>query len=226
MIKIKNILIVFLLIGIVNILSANSLFDPYLKAYNIKVDLLNSLPKNHKYKIVMLGDSIIAGGHWKTLLKNDKVLNLGVGSDLTDITIENKKYGLINRIDKLNSRFKKAFIMIGINDFGFQKSVDEVFNTYIKIIKKIQDKKIEPIIQSTLYIKKNKYGFDYEKMNKKVKELNYRLYNYCKKNNLVYIDITKELTKDNLLIKEYTWDGVHLNKKGYEIWSEIIKKKM
>ncbi|WP_321311710.1 GDSL-type esterase/lipase family protein [Halarcobacter sp.] len=226
MIDFKNILILFFIINYFNFISANNIFDSYLKEYENKYNLLNNLPENHNYKIAMLGDSITAGAYWNELLDNQKVLNLGVSADQTNLIINNKKYGLISRIDNLDNGFNKAFIMIGINDFGFNKSVSSVFNSYIKIIRKIEKNNIEPVIQSTLYMTKNEFKLDYKEINKKVEKLNKLLYDYCIKNDLIYISVNTKLSNNNLLMDKYTVDGIHLNDKGYEIWSEIIKKKM
>ncbi|XOB61340.1 GDSL-type esterase/lipase family protein [Campylobacterota bacterium DY0563] len=207
-------------------LFANTQPKIYFEEYKTKEELLKKLPDNHSYKIAMLGDSITAAAKWKSLLGRNDVLNLGVASDVTDVQINGDSYGLINRIENLDKKFDDVFLMIGVNDFLFQRDVSNVFEKYKNIIEKLEKKGIKPIIQSTLFIRKNNYGFSAEEMNEKIKQLDILLRIYCEKNNLKYLNLNKYLSQNNTLINEYTWDGIHLNQKGYEIWADIIKKKI
>jgi len=200
--------------------------EPYVKGYLAKKEQLLKLKNTHDFKIVMIGDSLTAGNNWNKSLDRKDILNMGQGSDFTYIKLKNLELGIINRLDGLDSLYKKAFLMIGINDFNKKKEPEDVFKTYIKIINYIKDKQIEPIIQSTLYITKNKYNWDYNFLNQKVKTLNDLLETYCKKHNIKFIDLNKNLSENDTLNQQYTYDGVHLNQNGYVKWSSIIKPYM
>ena len=63
-----------------------------------------------------------------------------------------------------------------------------------------------------------------DRNNKKIKELNKRLKDYCKENGIVYINLYETLADSEGNIKlEYTKEGLHLSDKGYEAVTKIIK---
>ena len=43
-------------------------------------------------------------------------------------------------------------------------------------------------------------------------------------NDIIYIDYYSEMVGDNRGLKKYTTDGVHLNKMGYDVMCEVVKK--
>jgi len=196
----------------------------YFKEYMSHKKKLDNLKNNHSYKIIMLGDSLTAGNNWNNSFQTKYILNMGQGGDYTELNLTHYSLGLINRIDGLDTKYKKAFLMIGINDFIGNKEVNSVFSSYKKIIKKIQEKHIKIFIQSTLYIRKNKYNFDYKTINKKVSLLNQLLIDYCNKNEIPFINLNSILSQDRKLKKQFTYDGIHLNKDGYKEWIKTIKK--
>ena len=100
---------------------------------------------------------------------------------------------------------------LGINDIGRYEDVANIFSNYKNIISILTENNITPYVQSTLLTSINDY-------NLKVIELNILLKKYCEDNGIQFIDLNKELSKDNRIIEEYTGDGVHLNAKGYQIW--------
>ena len=54
--------------------------------------------------------------------------------------------------------------------------------------------------------------------------LNEKLKNYAKENNLIFIDLNKQLAPNKTLKNEFSYDELHLNGKAYKIWTETIKK--
>ena len=203
----KNIIISLSLLASFAFAAAN--LDPY---YLHKKSQFEMLEQNDKYKTVMIGDSITDGGLWNELLNNDLIQNRGIAGDTTD--------GVLDRLNSVNKNLKQAFIMIGINDFFQEKSVDYVFSNYLKIIENLQQKGIKVYIQSTLFVGESKPT----KYNEKVEALNEKLKNYAKENNLIFIDLNKQLAPNKTLKNEFSYDELHLNGKAYKIWTETIKK--
>ncbi|MDX9901510.1 MAG: GDSL-type esterase/lipase family protein [Aliarcobacter sp.] len=183
--------------------------DPY---YLHKKSQFEMLEQNDKYKTVMIGDSITDGGLWNELLNNDLIQNRGIAGDTTD--------GVLDRLDSVNKNLKQAFIMIGINDFFQEKSVDYVFSNYLKIIENLQQKGIKVYIQSTLFVGESKPA----KYNQKVEALNEKLKSYAKENSLIFIDLNKILASNKTLKNEFSYDELHLNGKAYKLWTQEIKK--
>lgn len=172
----------------------------------------------------MIGDSITAEANWNKLLLRDDVLNMGQNSEQIVTQILAEDYGLLNRIDGLDSLYEKAFLMIGINDLISEKNLLDIFNNYVALLNKIRDNRIEPIVQSILYITQNNYGIDYIIINNKVKELNHLLEEYCHAHNIEFINLNIKLSENKQLLEKNTYDGVHLSGEGYKKWVENIKK--
>ena len=73
-------------------------------------------------------------------------------------------------------------------------------------------------------------AFDYPwspglKPNEKIPKLNRQLQSYSDNHNIVYVNYFAEMTDgNNGLIKSYTYDGVHPNKKGYQLMGTLLEK--
>jgi len=180
--------------------------------YNVRRSLFEVYqPKD--IRIVMLGDSITYKVDWNELLSRTDVANRGIGNDNTK--------GFINRLSDiyvLNP--ETCFIMGGINDFIRGVSANKVFINYTKILKDLQNNGITPIIQSTLYVSETISNWSI--INKKVDELNKMLREYTNKEDVIFIDVNKELSTGGALDSIYTYDGVHLLGSGYVKWRDLI----
>ena len=176
------------------------------------------------FETVMLGDSITEWADWNKLLNRDDTANFGIGGDKAS-------YLPYRLSDVYLAKPKKCFLMIGINDFTGNDSVENVFENYKSIAEDIRGHNIEIIIQSVLYISKKASGFEqigknWEEINIKVSSLNDLLKEYCVKNDIIFVNINDTLSKNGMLEDANTPDGLHLNKKGYEKWKEMIIKYM
>lgn len=188
-----------------------------------KLAVLHSLHLNKQnYEIIMLGDSITAGGNWEQLLKGYNVANYGIPGDTTD--------GMLLRLEEIYMASpKKIFIMIGTNDTAFinpnlndDYTIITVFNNYQKIVNSLRKNGIEVIIQSTLNVLSENTG----RSNAEINRLNNLLKIFCSENDIKYLDINSVLTKNGLLQEQYTSDGLHLNEKGYEQWKLLITQEL
>jgi lysophospholipase L1-like esterase len=181
--------------------------------YEILNKLFPVYDETYKYKIVMFGDSITAGVAWNELLGINYIANRGIGGDTTS--------GFIKRLGNIYElKPEICFIMGGINDIHSGITVDEILKNFEMIIENLHQKGIEVIIQSTLYVSKERPNW--QTVNKAVDELNNGLKSVCVKNNLLYIDVNTILSSDNALNKKYTYDGVHLFGSGYNEWKKLI----
>jgi lysophospholipase L1-like esterase len=167
----------------------------------------------NEFEIVMLGDSITEGTNWNKLLNRKDIANFGIGGDRAS-------YLPYRLSDVYLAKPRKCFLMIGINDFAGNDSVENVFGNYISIIEDIKKHNIEIIIQSTLYMSRK--ASRWEGINKKVNSLNELLKEYCIENNMIFLNINETLSKNKILEEKNTPDGIHLNKTGYEKWKKIL----
>ncbi|MCU7494552.1 MAG: GDSL family lipase [Ignavibacteria bacterium] len=180
--------------------------------YWLQTGLYNIYRTQHA-NIVMLGNSITHGVNWNELMGRNDIAERGIPSDNVE--------GFLNRLDyiyKLNPRI--CFIMGGINDIYSGYSAEAVFSEYVQVIKGLQDHKIIPVIQSTLFVS-TKWHNARDK-NPEVSKLNALLKDYAEKNNLLFVDLIAKMTRDGLLRDELTYDGLHLNANGYAIWRDEL----
>ena len=165
--------------------------------------------------IVFIGNSITEqGGNWDKRLNNPKIKNRGISGDMTE--------GILARLGEIYYyKPKKVFIKIGINDlFTDNLSAEYVGNNILKIVDNIRlnSPKTKIYVQTIL-------PTTTEKIILKIKTTNTILKNASLKNTYTLIDLHSVFADENdMMKKELTVDGVHLNEAGYKVWVAYIKK--
>ncbi len=185
--------------------------------YQHRVALFNSLKIKQGSK-VFIGDSITEQCIWNELFGDNRLINRGIGGDITE--------KVLNRLDFLDgTKPSTVFLMIGTNDLGQNKSLEEIINNYQKIIQELSKKLPDAVIymQSVLPINQNLFFMkrDYY-TNENIDLLNVMIQKLVKEN-VRYLELNK-FFKDkngNLDIK-YSSDGLHLNGDGYQKWKDIF----
>ena len=175
--------------------------------------------------IVMLGNSLTeGGGDWGKRLGKDNVVNRGISGD--------EVMGVYDRLHQiLPGKPAKLFLLIGVNDVSHDLSTDSIVyridQTLTRIQKESPDTKV--YLQSLLPIDES---FNrYKRLTNKtyqIPEINARLEALAKEKKITFINLYPLFIEKgtNVLRKELTNDGLHLNDKGYQIWVDAIKKKM
>jgi hexosaminidase len=182
-------------------------------------DLFENLP-DIKGEIIFLGNSITDGCEWSELFGNRKCLNRGISADVTD--------GVLLRLNAI-TRVKpaKIFLMIGINDLGLERSVEETAANYELIIQRIKKEtpKTKLFIESVLPVNPDRPGkISHTGKTEKIKELNIKLKALAAKYDCRYVDLFQIMADSNdHLKKEYSLDGIHLTYKGYKAWADFIR---
>lgn len=168
--------------------------------------------------IIFLGDSLTDSCEWQELFRNVRLKNRGISGDTTN--------GVLNRLDEvIESKPRKIFIMIGINDLNQGVKVEDILNNYKIILKYFQDKtpQTEVFVQSILPL--NNQKFPNNGANNKIIELNARLKDLAQEFSFHYIDLYSSfLDSNNQLDEQYTIDGIHLNGQGYLVWKGLIEQ--
>lgn len=184
--------------------------------YKNRVSQFEILP-NKKNQIIFVGDSITDGCEWNELFQNNSVKNRGISSDTTK--------GVLKRIEQINIlKPKKVFIMIGVNDLGTKVSIEEIIKNYREIVKNIKEKskKSGIIIQSILPVNENYVG---NIKNNSVIKLNQEIKKMAEDEKLLFVDLYNlYLDKTGNMDMSFTYDGIHLNGKGYSLWRDNIEK--
>jgi lysophospholipase L1-like esterase len=162
--------------------------------------------------VVMVGDSITAGGRWSSRFPDVRIVNRGISGD-TGLKI------LARMEDILATKPKTALVMFGINDIYNGVPVDRILQRYDKIISSLEAQKITVVVQSTLACSGHVCG---EKLNQ-VHALNSGLLKIAKQRRLKYVDINKGLSDGNGLRRDFSRDGIHLNGEGYATWYAMLR---
>lgn len=181
--------------------------------------LFEGLPMDSN-AIVFVGDSHIQFFELAEFFENPHVKNRGIMGD-------NVK-GILNRIDPvINSSPKKLFIEIGINDVLAGVNEETIVQHYSQLVtalkKRIPGAQI--YVQSLLPVTKSSamQGRDIVKVNTAVRSVNSRLKKLAEENNLIFIDLYNAFALNDELNPAYTFDGLHLDAKGYFLWAKLLK---
>lgn len=175
--------------------------------------------------ILMLGDSLTeGGGDWGERLGKENVVNRGIVGD--------EVMGVYDRLHQiLPGKPAKLFLLIGTNDVSHDLSTDSIVYLIDKTLTRIQKESPDTklYLQSLLPINES-FG-RYKRMIGKtyqIPEINARLEVLAKEKKIEFINLFPLFTEKgtNVLRKELTTDGLHLNEEGYKIWVKAIKKKM
>lgn len=184
--------------------------------YLSHASIYESCVKLHKKNqlVVFFGDSITHHAPWHEFFSNKIVINRGISGDDTS--------GLIKRLSAVTALLpKKIFLMIGTNDLWRMKSVDQIISNIVIILDELHIKSpaSKIYIESLIPVRDNQ-----DQDNEDIIKINAKLQVIAKKRGHPYIDLYTPL-KDaqGYLAEEYTYDGLHLNGKGYEIWVDIVK---
>lgn len=186
--------------------------------------------KTEQADIVMLGNSLTHGANWNELLNRPNVVGRGIPSDILEGFLYRMEY-----IYKLKPKI--CFIMGGVNDIYSWIPLETIFHNYVKVINGLKANNVRVVIQSTLHTgpdwgrawieannpEVNVKDYNAER-NKQISKLNGMLSDYAKQNKIDFIDLNKEMSSSDFLKNHLSWDGLHLNGKGYKIWSEEVDK--
>ena len=162
--------------------------------------------------IVMVGNSLTeGGGNWNTRLNKKNIRNRGIIGD--------EVMGIYDRLHQiLPGHPKKLFLLAGVNDISHDLTADSIVSMIRMTVERIQRESPD----TKLYYKKLTGKTDM------VPEINAQLEVLAKDHKITFINLFPLFTEKgtNVLRKELTSDGLHLNEEGYKIWVKALKKKM
>lgn len=186
-------------------------------AFRFRAEIYKKLTANRTYTIVMFGNSLTDHGKWSSELKRSDVRNSGFPGFTT--------FNYFHVIDKhvIRHQPKLCFLEGGINDLGLGVPIESIKRNFRIIVDKLLSNKIEPVIQSVLYVN-YPWEITNQTTNTQVDSLNHFLRNLAEEKNLTFVDINRRLSENGKLKSEYHLDGLHLNKKAYKVWAEEVNK--
>lgn len=197
--------------------------DKHTQHYLDRMDLFEKESAITSKNIVMLGNSLTEnGGDWSKRLNIKNVVNRGIiGDDVPGI------YERLHQI--LPHHPAKIVLMEGINDVSHQLSNAEIIQSIATTISRIkrESPNTRLILQSLLPI--NETFKRYKLLEGKTDSMagiNRELEALAKKEGLTFVNLFPLFTESgsNILRKELTTDGLHLNEDGYNIWCAELRK--
>ena len=218
--KLFVVLIIIIIIFIVNLF----LLGFYLKNQNDNKKQKKDIKDLYNIKIEKDDDILFLGDSITDYYDLNKyygipIVNSGVSGWTTDDILEH----LDEKVYKYNP--KKLFLLIGTNDIQKGKNIDYIIDNIKKIVSKIKYKKKKTQIYiESIYPINNTNN---EKINNSVVgirnndfiiKLNKKLSDYCKNNEIVYINMYDKLIDENGNLKlKYTKEGLHISDDGYKL---------
>ncbi|MEM8899090.1 MAG: GDSL-type esterase/lipase family protein [Bacteroidota bacterium] len=166
-------------------------------------------------RILMLGDSITAGGHWNLWTGRADIRNEGIGGASSKSTL--------NRFDRelWPPEISLCFLMIGANDIAGGIPISQVTDNIELILEGMASRNIEVVLQSVLFVSAE--VVDHENRNLQIQTLNEQLKVLADERELQFVDLNELLAPQGILINRYTQDGIHLMEDGYKVWlSQIL----
>lgn len=178
--------------------------------------IFQNLPPDSS-KIYFIGDSHTEAFELAEILNNANVRNRGIWGDLTT--------GVLNRLDVvIRNKPSKIFIMIGVNDIcAGDKSVAEIGENTAEIIKRIRQKSpaTKIYLQSVLPTNQAVAGTDRSAL-ASIVALNNYYKTLSRPQGAIYVDLFPYFLEQDALKAEYSFDGLHMNGKGYMKWKQLL----
>jgi lysophospholipase L1-like esterase len=175
---------------------------------------LFALSKIQAAAIVMLGDSLTEGGPWRELTGCPSIVNRGIGGDTTK--------GVLGRLDEVfNLQPRAVFVMIGVNDISLGIPKEATIQNFRAILDRLESNSVRAFVNYILPVAAN---YRKRRMNEEISALNVAIAGLVAgRSNATPIDL-RPLVRDpnGHLGEEFSYDGLHLSPKGYEVWRDAI----
>lgn len=183
---------------------------------------LSQVPEN-KRRIVFMGDSITE--EWGRLSSDffqfNEYINRGIGGQTTPQMLLRFKQDVIN----LNPDI--VVILAGTNDIAGNtgpSNIDMITNNVFSMAELSMSHNIKVVLSSILPVDKYPWAAHIKEVPETILKINQQLKSFSQKHNILYIDYYYSMVGENRgLKKEYTTDGVHLNKKGYDVMCDLVQ---
>ena len=172
---------------------------------------------------LFLGDSITEQYDLDEYYNDLPVVNSGISGNKTKDLLND----LNNRVYQYNP--SKVFLLIGTNDIQSKVEDDVIINNIKKILEDIHENRpyAKLYLEAIYPVDEGSSGAQ-DRTNKEIQSINASLEDYCKKNDITFIDmydllLDPESDKDRLF-EDYSKDGLHISDEGYEVITEKIMK--
>lgn len=174
---------------------------------------------------LFIGDSITEGLDLNYFFGDSTMINMGIGGDFTE--------GILRRLEPVaRIQPKRIFLLIGINDVLKRLHVEGICERQKEIVQALQ--KASP--QSAIYIqsvlpihsdyrvKEGLKRITTEHVLEEIQTINTTLEETCRAAGVTFIDLYPAFTDSRgQLQSELTYDGLHLNNNGNQVWTTLLR---
>ena len=177
-----------------------------------------------KERIVFMGDSITEewGRLYPEFFHHQSYVNRGIGGQTTHQML------LRFRQDVVQLHSKKVIILAGTNDIAGNtgpSSIEMITNNIFSMAEIARKNDIAVIISSILPVYVYPWALHIKNVPDTILKTNEQLKEYSEENNMIYLDYYSSMVDEKRGLKnEYTTDGVHLNKDGYQVMSSLVEE--
>jgi lysophospholipase L1-like esterase len=178
-----------------------------------RISFFDSFPGTQS-DVVMLGDSITAGGEWSEMFPGLPIRNRGISGDTTT--------DVLLRLDPLVAAKPAAvFLKIGTNDLNRVPDRAVSYQQYRQIVTRIQSgSPATAIFLQSVLPREAAMREEVEAYNRQIKAVADEL-------GVVYIDLYPAfLAADGSIRDELTLDELHLSGEGYRVWQSLLEPVM
>jgi len=167
--------------------------------------------------LVFIGDSLTQWCDWEKRFPEHTITNLGISGE----TVE----GLLARRERIRAQIKDPdfiFLMTGINNIA--NEMYDIFDPYREIVRNLTTwyKRSKIVVQSILPIELTWIDLQV------ILDANRKLEQIAREQDAAYLDIYTRFVDQNgkPIIGLLSEDGVHLANKGYDVWTEEVRRFM
>ena len=167
-------------------------------------------------KVLLIGDSITERFNAQKYLTDHYIVNKGVSGDTSSDTL--------NRLNSGWFEFKPDFIFIciGTNDIANSFSDDKIVENIKQIARKSGQFGGKALIVLTSIFPTK---FNRPRPNQRIYKLNKKIETLAEENGYRFFNLNPHFADENgSLYREYTYDGLHLSEKAYELWGEKLRE--
>jgi len=176
-----------------------------------------------KGRIVFMGDSITE--EWGRLspdfFQSNDYVNRGIGGQTTPQMLLRFKQDVIN----INPAI--VFILAGTNDIAGNTgpaNLNMITNNIFSMAELSISYNIKVVLSSILPVDRYPWANHIKEVPETISKINQKVKSFSQKHSIIYLDYYSSMLGQNRgLKKDYTTDGVHLNKKGYKVMSDLVQ---
>jgi lysophospholipase L1-like esterase len=165
--------------------------------------------------LVFIGDSLTEGGNWQKRFPKYRITNLGISGEPVE--------SLLDRRDRIRASIDDPdfiFLMTGINNIAMEQY--DITGPYHEIVRNLSTwyKKSIVVIQSILPVALEWIS------NNIIRDTNRHLEQIAREFSAEYLDVYSLFidSQGNPKKEYFQDDGVHLTRKGYDVWAGEVER--